>query len=127
MLSSKNLSALVKAGDTYIVGSRLHKIPHDIAEYQKTQELTDNQIITTQLNGNQRIIYQYRGKRAQLDMRNIVKQITKSEKIVNGKLAVHKAKFLRNLGIRRSAGKMTPMKEVIMFILPEMQPTFWLI
>jgi hypothetical protein len=94
MLSSKNLSALSKAGYTYIVGSRLHKIPYDIAEYQKTQELTDNQIITTQLKGNQRIIYQYREKRAQLDMRNIEKQITKAEKIINDKLAVHKAKFL---------------------------------
>ena len=33
-------------------------------------------------------------KRAQLDMRNIEKQITKAEKIINGKLAVHNAKFL---------------------------------
>ena len=32
MLSSKNLEALTKAGNTYIVGSRLHKIPYDIAE-----------------------------------------------------------------------------------------------
>jgi len=94
MLSNKNLTALAKAGYTYIVGSRLHKIPYDIAEYQKTQELTDNQIITTQLKGNQRIIYQYREKRAQLDMRNIEKQITKAEKIINGNLTVHKAKFL---------------------------------
>ena len=94
MLSSSNLSALAKAGYTYIVGSRLHKIPYDIAEYQKTQELTDNQIITTQLKDNQRIIYQYREKRAQLDMRNIEKQITKAEKIINGNLSVHKAKFI---------------------------------
>lgn len=94
MLSSNNLEALTQAGYTYIVGSRLHKIPYDIAEYQKTQELTDNQIITTQLKGNQRIIYQYREKRAQLDMRNIEKQIAKAEKVINGKLAVHKAKFL---------------------------------
>jgi len=71
MLSSKNLEALTKAGYTYIVGSRLHKIPYDIAEYQKTQELIDNQIITTQLKGRQRIIYQYREKRAALDMHNI--------------------------------------------------------
>jgi transposase len=94
MLSSKNLEALTQSGYTYIVGSRLHKIPYDIAEYQKTQELTDNQIITTKLKGNQRIIYQYREKRAQLDIRNIEKQITKAEKIINGQLAVHKAKFL---------------------------------
>jgi len=94
MLSSNNLEALTKADYTYIVGSRLHKIPYDIAEYQKTRELADNQIITTQLKGNQRIIYQYREKRARLDMRNIEKQIAKAEKIMNGKLAVHKAKFL---------------------------------
>ena len=94
MLSSKNLEALTKAGYTYIVGSRLHKIPYDIAEYQKTQELIDNQIITTQLKGRQRIIYQYREKRAVLDMLNIEKQIAKAEKIICGKIAARKAKFL---------------------------------
>jgi hypothetical protein len=94
MLSSNNLEALTQAGYTYIVGSRMHKIPYDIAEYQKEHELIDNQIITTQLKGNQRIIYQYREKRAQLDRRNIEKQLAKAEKIINGKLAVQKAKFL---------------------------------
>ena len=94
MLSTKNLEALTKAGYTYIVGSRLHKIPYDIAEYQKTRELTDNQIITTSLKGSQRIIYQYREKRAKLDMRNIEKQIAKAEKIISGKITVQKAKFL---------------------------------
>jgi len=53
MLSNKNLEELNKSGYTYIVGSRMHKIPYDIAEYQKTQELVDNQIITTPLKGNQ--------------------------------------------------------------------------
>ena len=80
LLSSKNLEALTKAGYTYIVGSRMHKIPYDIAEYQKTQELTDNQIITTPIEGSQRVIYQYREKRAKLDMHNIEKQIAKAEK-----------------------------------------------
>ena len=94
MLSSKNMEALTKAGYTYVVGSRLHKIPYDIAEYQKTKELTDNQIIATQLEGGQRVIYQYREKRAALDLRNIEKQITKAEKILNGNAAGKKAKFL---------------------------------
>lgn len=94
MLSSKNLEALVNAGYTYIVGSRLHKIPYDIAEYQKTKKLTDKQIITTLLKQGQRIIYQYREKRAALDIRNIEKQITKAEKIISGKAAVKKAKFV---------------------------------
>lgn len=94
MLSRNNLEALTRAGYTYIVGSRLYKVPYDIAEYQKSCEMTDNQIITTRLGGNQRIIYQYREKRARLDMRNIEKQIDKAEKILQGKLAVQKARFL---------------------------------
>jgi transposase len=83
MLSSKNLAELDKSGYTYIVGSRMHKIPYDIAEYQKTQELIDNQIITTPLEGKQRIIYQFREKRAALDRHNIEKQIDKAEKIID--------------------------------------------
>jgi len=94
MLSTKNLSALAEAGYTYIVGSRLYKIPYDIAAYQKTKELIDKQIITTRLTGKQRIIYQYREKRAVLDMRNIEKQISKAKKIMSGKTALKKAKFL---------------------------------
>lgn len=93
MLSAKNLEALASAGYTYIVGSRLNKIPYNIAEYQKTdQELTDNQVITskTSIEG-QRTIYQYRQKRAALDQRNIAKQIEKAEKIVSGKTTAKRA------------------------------------
>lgn len=94
MLSRKNLEALTKAGYTYIVGSRLHKIPYDIAEYRKKRDLIDNQIITTQLEAGQRIIYQYREKRAAVDRHNIEKQIIKAEKIISGKITASKAKFL---------------------------------
>lgn len=94
MLSSKNLEALTIAGYTYIVGSRLQKIPYDIAQYQKSQELVDKQIITTEFKAGVRIIYQYRYKRAALDLRNIEKQITKAEKIITGTLANKKVKFL---------------------------------
>ncbi|HUD44128.1 MAG TPA: IS1634 family transposase [Patescibacteria group bacterium] len=94
MLSSKNLEALTSAGYTYIVGSRLHKIPYDIAEYKKTAELSDKQIITTELTAGQRIIYQYREKRAALDIRNIEKQISKAERIINGNIADKRSKFL---------------------------------
>lgn len=95
MLSATNLSALVTAGYTYIVGSRLSKIPYDIAEYQKTSQLVNDQIITTKTAiANQRIIYQYREKRAALDLRNIEKQIEKVKKIVNGDTVAKKAKFL---------------------------------
>lgn len=94
MLSHKNLEALSTAGYTYIVGSRLRKIPYDIAEYRKTGELTDKQIITMKFEREQRIIYQYREKRAALDLRNIEKQITKAEKIVSGTIPNKKTKFV---------------------------------
>ena len=95
MLSANNLEALNAAGYTYIVGSRMNKIPYDIAKYQKNKELSDNQIITsTTAEPGQRIIYQYRSKRAALDQRNIEKQIEKARKIVDGIVTAKKAKFL---------------------------------
>ncbi len=94
MLSQKNLDALANAGYSYIVGSKMYKIPYDIAEYKKTGDLVDKQIITTELEKGQRIIYQYREKRAALDLRNIEKQIAKAEKIISGITTSKKAKFL---------------------------------
>jgi hypothetical protein len=78
MISTSNLDALSTAGYTNIVGSRIHKIPYDIAEYQKTGELSDLQIIVSQQNGY-RVIYQYRAKWAALDLRNIEKQVAKGK------------------------------------------------
>lgn len=94
MLSARNLQALATAGYSYIVGSRLNKIPYVIAEYQKTKELADNQIITSKLDGNQRIVYQYRAKRATLDLHNIEKQVEKAKRIVSGTTTAKKAKFI---------------------------------
>ena len=94
MMSSDNLQALAKAGYYYIVGSRIHKIPYELAEFRKTGEaLVDNQIITVPLE-EYRIVYQYRAKRAALDIRNIEKQISKAMKIINSQAPASKAKFL---------------------------------
>ncbi len=95
MLSQKNLEALDAAGYTYIVGSRLQKIPYDIAQYQKQGALADLQIITTQLTPTQRVIYQYREKRAVLDLKNIEKQIAKAERIITSKITDKRAKFVQ--------------------------------
>jgi len=51
MLSATNLAALTEAGYSYIVGSRLHKVPYDIAEYQKTGEMSDQQIVVSPQKG----------------------------------------------------------------------------
>jgi hypothetical protein len=93
MLSSSNLEALSTAGYTYIVGSRLYKVPYDIAEYQKKAEMVDQQILVEQKDGY-RVIYQYRAKRAALDLRNIEKQITKARKVLSGQIPVKRMKFL---------------------------------
>lgn len=93
MLSLKNLEALSSAGYHYIVGSRLSKVPYDIAQYQKTQSLTDNQIVVTKKD-SYKIIYQYRAKRASLDIKNIEKQLNKARRIVNGQAPVKRNRFL---------------------------------
>lgn len=93
MLSLKNLERLSYAGYHYIVGSRLSKVPYDIAQYQKTQPLTDNQIVVTQKD-SYKIIYQYRAKRAALDIKNIEESIAKAQRIVNGQAPVKRNRFL---------------------------------
>jgi transposase len=93
MLSRANLAALSAAGYTYIVGSRLYKVPYDIAENQKMGELQDQQIVVSRQEGY-RVIYQYRAKRAALDIRNIEKQIAKAKKVISGQISANKTKFL---------------------------------
>lgn len=102
MLSQTNLEELAKAGYTYIVGSRIYKVPYDVAECRKTNktsatnnELQDGQIIaSTTATAGQRIIYQYRAKRAARDLKNIEKQIARANKIIEGKAVAKKAKFM---------------------------------
>lgn len=95
MMSLKNLKTLTDSGYTYIVGSRLNKIPYAIAEYQKQKqgEFTDREIVIDQYD-NYRIIYQYREKRAKLDRKNIEKQIIKVKRIISGQAPVHRSKFV---------------------------------
>lgn len=93
MLSQKNLDSLSQAGYHYIVGSRLSKVPYDIAQYQKTQPLIDNQIVVTQKDSH-KIIYQYRVKRAALDIKNIEESIAKARRIVSGQAPMKRNRFL---------------------------------
>jgi len=93
MLSAANLSALVEAGYTHVVSSRLHKVPYDIAEFQKTSPMVDQQIVVAH-QGGYRVIYQYRAKQAALDLRNIEKQVTKAKKALSGQIPTYRTKFL---------------------------------
>lgn len=93
MMSLKNLTALTQAGYTYIVGSRLNKIPYALTEYQRKEPLIDQQILVEQ-RPDFRIIYHYREKRAALDRRNLEKQILKAERIIKGETTIHRSKFV---------------------------------
>lgn len=105
MLSAKNLQELEAEGFSFVVGSRLAKTPYTIKEYSKThpeEEFVDGQIFeTTQWFGykkedkiERRVIYQYREKRAKLDLSNIEKQIEKAKRVIEGKRPLKKAPFL---------------------------------
>ncbi len=93
MLSRTNLDSLADNGYHFIVGSRLTKIPYDIVQFQKYGSLTDNQIIVTK-KGDYRIIYQYREKRARLDIKNIELQVAKAKRMVSGVTPVKRNRFL---------------------------------
>ena len=94
MMSRTNLTTLAEAGYTYIVGSRLTKIPYAIAEYQQSEGSLPDGHIVVDSHPDYRIIYQYREKRAALDLRNIEKQITKAERIVSGQSPAHRSRFV---------------------------------
>ncbi len=95
MLSRTNLESLAAYGYYFIVGSRLTKVPYDIAEFQKQvgTKFIDNQIFVTRKDDYQ-IIYQYKEKRAKLDIKNIDLQVAKAERMVKGLTPVKRNRFV---------------------------------
>nr|WP_205881158.1 transposase [Leucobacter insecticola] len=110
MLSAANLLALEDAGYSFIVGSRIAKTPYDIAEFQNDGGiLNDGQIFESQqwfgrgeTRRQRRVVYQYREKRARLDLRNIEKQVEKARNVVAGTSAVKKGRFLKITDAKKS-------------------------
>lgn len=104
MLSAQNLTELERLGCTYVVGSRIAKTPYAIDEYLKSPgvELEDMQIFDSWIETTidhkrqkRRVVYQYRQKRASLDLRNIDKAIAKAQKMVEGKANAKRNRFLQ--------------------------------
>ena len=106
MLSSGNLAEIEKNGLNFIIGSRLAKTPYELKCYsQFNRTPSDGEILETKqdfmCNGKKirrRVVYQYREKRARLDLKNIDKQVKKAESIVSGKVTLKKAMFLEVAG-----------------------------
>jgi len=127
MLSAPNLAALAKLGYGYIVGSRINKCPYEVEEFLKPPEgkLEDGQIFEEKASeqaeeeaaaakkkkikkkknaedGEQapknRVIYQWKEKRARLDLRNLDKAVEKAKRIVDGRTKAKSNRFVRTTG-----------------------------
>jgi len=110
MLSAGNIADLESLGFHYIIGSRIAKTPYEIEEYLCEDDvvLEDGQTfesnITVMVDGKRtkrRVIYQYRAKRAALDLSNIEKTVLKAQRIVDTKAAIKRNRFLTIKGALR--------------------------
>lgn len=111
MLSSGNLEALEKLEYTYIVGSRISKCPYEIEEYMKFpgSTLNDGQVFESRIKvtiagkrAYRRAIYQYRSRRARIDLANIDKLLVKAQRMVDGKSEAKRNRFLKIIGGKKS-------------------------
>ena len=110
MLSAGNISELEQLGYHYIIGSRLAKTPYEIEEYlaEEGAQIKDGQIFESSMivtidgkRRKRRVIYQYRQKRAALDLSNIEKALAKAQKIVEKKADIKRNRFLKINGAKR--------------------------
>jgi hypothetical protein len=102
MLSADNLEKLEEGGYKFIVGSRNYKTPYEIEEYhyKKKKAIKDKKTFDTRQRLGEskkkwRVIYQYRKERADLDNRNIDKQLKKAQEQKESNAKIKKAKFLK--------------------------------
>ena len=111
MLSSRNIAELEAAGYDYIIGSRIAKCPFEIAAYElsRGEEPEDGKVFDLEreftVGGKRvkrRVVYQYREKRARLDLRNIEKRLEKAERMVAGKAEVKRNPYVEIRGGERA-------------------------
>jgi hypothetical protein len=109
MLSSGNIEVLERLGYHYIIGSKLTKTPYEIEAHQAVgQVFKDGQIFesckTVTIDSKQtkrREIFQYREKRATVDLLNINKTVAKAQKIIDKKADIKRNRFLKITGDKR--------------------------
>jgi len=104
MMSATNIAALEKLGYNYIISSKMNRFPMEIDEYLAIPEnaLEDGQIFeskaTVIIAGKKlkrRCIYQYREKRAKLDLRNIEKAVAKAKNMVDSKIVYKRNQYFK--------------------------------
>jgi hypothetical protein len=109
MLYAGNIEVLERLGYHYIIGSKLAKTPYEIeAHLSGDEDFEDSQIFesrkTVTIDGKRtkrREIFQYRHKRAALDLSNIDKTVAKAQKIIDKKADIKRNRFLKITGDKR--------------------------
>ena len=116
MLSAANLDAIEDAGCSFIVGSRITMAPYDMAEHFEHHGnfFTDGQVLeSTRVMGagkkarERRVAYQRLFKRDKHDDKAINAQITRAEKIADGKAPLSRTRFLKVTGAARALDQAT--------------------
>jgi hypothetical protein len=107
MLSAGNIEELEKLGYHYVIASRLAKTPYEIDEYiaEGGTEMEDGQVFESSMavtvggkRTKRRVVYQYRAKRAALDLSNIEKAVAKAQKMAENKGDIKRNRFLKITG-----------------------------
>ena len=123
MISEANQIAIQAAGLSFILGTRIPRLPQVIDEWRRThpgQDVADQQIFTQPWPATSAekargvadrvIYYQYRHDRARRTLRGIDEQIAKAEKAVAGKIAVKRNRFITLTGADKSVNRVLEAK-----------------
>lgn len=110
MLSAANLNALEDAGFSFIVGSRISKVPYDLAEHfdkhggvlHDGETMESKRVMGTGGNARERrVVYHYSAKRDRRDNHTLDKQVERAEKVADGRRPLKKDRFVKLSGSRR--------------------------
>jgi transposase len=118
MISEANQKAIVAAGLSFILGTRIARVPQVITEWRDRhpgQEIPDGQVFAQpwpataaeKARGipDRVLYYQYRHDRARRILRGIDEQVAKAEKAVAGKAAVKRNRFIKLSGATKSVNR----------------------
>jgi transposase len=118
MISEANQKAIVAAGLSFILGTRMPRVPQVVTEWRDKhpgQEIPDGHVFTQpwpataaeKARGipDRVIYYQYRHDRARRTLRGIDEQVGKAERAVAGKAAVKRNRFIKLSGATKSVNR----------------------
>ena len=118
MISEANQKAIQAAGLSFILGTKIPRLPQVVAEWRDKypgQDIPDGHVFTQpgpatsaeKARGipDRVIYYQYRHDRARRTLRGIDEQVAKAEKAVDGKAPVKRNRYIKLTGATKSVNR----------------------